>query len=215
MCRIPWGSSAPFSFPSPSLYRGPDARQNHADSFTAWSEHKTHVTFWTTHATIECDVPSLWGEASSPACPSSAVVGFAWSQHHLNHQNAPRIYFPPLHKVSCGTTQAVTAYFGNTSERLTLTSWAGSVARACPQGCWGCLGALLPGQDKDVCTACIDSSWTQSWSVVSWDTKAPPAYLRISAIKLVQASLIKKDALMWPQQKASWLASICMFASAS
>lgn len=56
--------------------------------------------------------------------------------------------------MSCSITQTVTAYFANTawSERLTLASWAGSVARACPQECWDCLGALLPGQDKNVYT---------------------------------------------------------------
>lgn len=102
-----------------------------------------------------------------PALPALAMQWWA-SQHHLNHPNATRICFAPLHKVSCGTSQAVTARFANTSwsERLTLASWAGSVARAGPQECWDCPGALLLGQDKDVYTGCIDTSRTQSWSIV-------------------------------------------------
>lgn len=74
-----WGTLAFFSFPTPSLYSGPDAWQKHADSCTLWSEHKILVTFWITNATVECDVTSLWGEASSPACSSNAVVGFTAS----------------------------------------------------------------------------------------------------------------------------------------
>lgn len=146
------------------------------------------------------------GGGSLPACSTSMLRA---SQHHLHHQDATRICCTALPTVLCDFIKALAAVFTDmaSAERFQLTycfpSWAGFVATAGPRrlGLYWCrFHSKIRMSPWDAVTAAEHHAGLLSahcrWRA-SLHREAPPAYLRISAITLVQASLIKPDALMW------------------
>lgn len=202
------GDEAFFSFPAPCTV-APNAWQEQAQIIQTHALHDQRIKYlspsesqmwlWNVMAHLSGGrlPPCLLYQHAESFTTPSAPPGCHEDLLHCLANSALWLY----QGISCSFSDMASA------ERFQLTycfpSWAGFVATAGPRrlGLYWCrFHSKIRMSPWDAVTAAEHHAGLLSahcrWRA-SLHREAPPAYLRISAITLVQASLIKPDALMW------------------